>query len=182
MNLLQLALSRTREFEADRAAALLTGDPLGLASAVSRLDASTGNVARRPHPAGAGTQGAAALDAALPAAGRSAHRAPQRASRCPADAAARHRRGPAHLAGRRRTHRDAPALSLAGRLVLTASPAVVGGRGSRRRLRRPRRLRVSADNGRDDEHPGRGSASTPTRKPPPSCARCAPASGAPSHW
>ena len=43
MTHLQLALSRTREFEADRAAALLTGDPLGLASAVSRLDASPGS-------------------------------------------------------------------------------------------------------------------------------------------
>jgi heat shock protein HtpX len=42
MTLLQLGLSRTREIEVDRAAALLTGDPLGLASAVSRLDASPG--------------------------------------------------------------------------------------------------------------------------------------------
>lgn len=42
MNLLQLALGRTREFDTDRAAALLTGDPLGVASAVSRLDASPG--------------------------------------------------------------------------------------------------------------------------------------------
>ena len=43
INILQLALSRSREFEADRAAALLTGDPLGLASAVSRLDAPSGD-------------------------------------------------------------------------------------------------------------------------------------------
>lgn len=43
MTLLQLALSRAREIEADRAAALLTGDPLGLASALSRLDASPGS-------------------------------------------------------------------------------------------------------------------------------------------
>jgi heat shock protein HtpX len=42
MSLLQLGLSRTREIEVDRAAALLTGDPLGLASAVSRLDALPG--------------------------------------------------------------------------------------------------------------------------------------------
>lgn len=41
-SLLQLALSRTREFDADRQAATLTGDPLGLASALSRLDRSTG--------------------------------------------------------------------------------------------------------------------------------------------
>jgi len=44
LNLLQLGLARTREFTADRAAALLTGDPLGLASAVSRLEASPGSV------------------------------------------------------------------------------------------------------------------------------------------
>jgi len=43
MSLLQLRLSRTREFDADRAAALLTGDPLGVASAVSRLDAAPGS-------------------------------------------------------------------------------------------------------------------------------------------
>ena len=66
MTSLQLALSRSREIEADRAAALLTGDPLGVASAISRLDSSPGSPARRPHAAGAGAQGAAALDAALP--------------------------------------------------------------------------------------------------------------------
>ena len=43
MGLVQLALSRSREIAADRAAALLTGDPLGLASVVSRLDASQGS-------------------------------------------------------------------------------------------------------------------------------------------
>lgn len=42
-SLLQLALSRTREFDADREGAMLTGDPLGLASALSRLDNSTGH-------------------------------------------------------------------------------------------------------------------------------------------
>lgn len=42
LNLLQLLLSRTREFGADREGALLTGDPLGLASAISRLETSTG--------------------------------------------------------------------------------------------------------------------------------------------
>lgn len=42
MNLLQLTLSRSREYETDRAAALLTGDPLGIASAISRLDGTPG--------------------------------------------------------------------------------------------------------------------------------------------
>lgn len=37
--LLQLALSRTKEFEADRGAAELTGDPAGLASALARMEA-----------------------------------------------------------------------------------------------------------------------------------------------
>lgn len=41
--LLQLALSRQREYEADRAAAALTGDPQGLASALLRLDGLQGN-------------------------------------------------------------------------------------------------------------------------------------------
>jgi heat shock protein HtpX len=43
MSFLQLGLSRAREFDVDRAAALLTGDPLGVASAISRLDASPGS-------------------------------------------------------------------------------------------------------------------------------------------
>ncbi len=42
MNLLQLSLSRKREFAADRAAALITGDPMGLASAITRLEVSPG--------------------------------------------------------------------------------------------------------------------------------------------
>jgi heat shock protein HtpX len=45
LNLLQLSLSRSRELDADRAGALLTGDPMGLASAISRLEASTGTIA-----------------------------------------------------------------------------------------------------------------------------------------
>jgi heat shock protein HtpX len=45
LNLLQFSLSRSRELEADRAGALLTGDPMGLASAISRLEASTGTLA-----------------------------------------------------------------------------------------------------------------------------------------
>lgn len=41
-SLLQLGLSRAREFDADLEAAALTGDPMGLASALTRLDESQG--------------------------------------------------------------------------------------------------------------------------------------------
>jgi heat shock protein HtpX len=54
LNLLQLQLSRKREIGADREGALLTGDPLGLASAISRLESSTGSPAddlKPPVPA-----------------------------------------------------------------------------------------------------------------------------------
>jgi heat shock protein HtpX len=43
INLLQLALSRAREYEADRLAAALTGDPVGLASALRRVETYTGH-------------------------------------------------------------------------------------------------------------------------------------------
>jgi len=42
MSLLQLALSRTREFDADLGAARLTGDPAGLASALAKLERRAG--------------------------------------------------------------------------------------------------------------------------------------------
>jgi len=41
-SLLQLALSRTREYEADLAAAEITGDPVGLASALDKLERHQG--------------------------------------------------------------------------------------------------------------------------------------------
>lgn len=43
LNLIQLALSRAREYEADRLAAALTGDPMGLASALRRVETYTGH-------------------------------------------------------------------------------------------------------------------------------------------
>lgn len=43
LNLVQLALSRAREYEADRLAAALTGDPMSLASALNRVDSTTGH-------------------------------------------------------------------------------------------------------------------------------------------
>jgi heat shock protein HtpX len=45
--LLQLALSRTREFDADLGAAQLTGDPVGLAMALRKMEQSEANIFER---------------------------------------------------------------------------------------------------------------------------------------
>jgi heat shock protein HtpX len=44
LNLLQLRLPRARDFQVDRGAALMTGDALGLASAISRLETPAGSL------------------------------------------------------------------------------------------------------------------------------------------
>lgn len=49
--LIQMGISRTREYEADRAGAELTQDPLALASALAKLESGTSAQPLRPTPA-----------------------------------------------------------------------------------------------------------------------------------
>lgn len=65
-SLIQMAISRTREFDADEDGSMLTGDPEALASALNKI---TGGAKANPMPMTAGTQATSALMIANPFSG-----------------------------------------------------------------------------------------------------------------
>ncbi len=119
-SLLQLALSRTREFDADLEAVGLTGDPLGLASALRRLENYTGPGLGGPDVSRARPPRAPTLPVAQPPDQRGAHFAASGRRRPQEARPHRHRRTADDFHGRRRPDRDAPPLPVARTLVLKA--------------------------------------------------------------
>ena len=51
--LMQMALSRSREFEADQTGAMITGRPLNLASALAKISQGTAQIPMRVNPSAA---------------------------------------------------------------------------------------------------------------------------------
>ena len=117
-SLLQLALARAREFDADRAGASLTGDPAGLAAALNRIERVQGTlwedmmlpVPGRRIPAPSVLRTHPPTEERIERLRTARGRPPATADRCPRRADAFPRR--------RRPGRYAPAPALSRRLVL----------------------------------------------------------------
>ena len=95
--IVQLAISRQNEFQADATAARLTGDPRGLASALQRIEGYAAKIPMAVNPAAAVCRDAEEI---LDEAARAAHLA---------EGAAREWAGPVAVAVRHRQHLQAAA-------------------------------------------------------------------------